>query len=411
MQSTDIQLNFGTEAPLRLEFDADRFRVFQAGPPALADAAAEIRSALQQPTDFPPMPALCVPGDRVVLALDPELPAVAPILSEVIPVLTGAGVEPADITILQPARPSAPSPIDPRSELPRHFRSHVGWKAHDPTAAESVGYLANSVAGERIYLARELLDADLVIPVFAAGFDPVRGFRTAGGLLFPGYSNADAFVKARGEGHRELRPEDDRPLRQLGEEICWLLGIQFAIAACPARESDAISAVWAGQLESAQRQAQRFVNRAWKMTLDRRAEAVVVSVSQPSSAAGWEHIGAALAAAQQLVMREGRILVISSLTAPAGPGLDLASGCRSPKAALQRLRKESPPDLVSSLQVASAAEWAQVSLLSRLDPSRVEDLFLMPVETPAEALRWIAAADDVVLVDAAEHVWGEIAGE
>ena len=387
MQLPDIRLNYGVEAPLRLAFDSDRFRSFHAGPPALTDAAAAIRAALRQPTDFPPLSALCVPGDRVTLVLDPDLPFAGLFLAEAVRILVGAGVSAQDITIVEPARSPPRALADPRRELPDDLRSAVAWKVHDPTAADATGYLANSVGGERIYLARELLDADLVIPFFAAGFDSVRGYQSPGGLLFPGLSTPDAFAKASGEGHRELRPEDDRPLRQLGEEICWLLGIQFAVAAGPSREADFAAAVWAGQLEAVQRQSQQFVNHAWKVALDRRAEAVVVSVSKSPEAADWEHIGAALAAAQQLVIREGRILVVSSLAASEGPGLDLARSCRSPKAALQRLRKESPPDLVASLQVASAADWARVSLLSRLEASTVEDLFLVPVETAAEAQR------------------------
>lgn len=411
MQLPEIQLHYGSAQPLRLPFDGDRFRSFHGGPSALADRRAAVRDALSQSEDFPPLSALCVPGDRAVVVLDRTLPCPEAVLTEVVSTCCASGVEPQDLTILQPANWRGRTPTDPRLHLPQEFRSRVRWKIHDPTRADSTGYLANSVAGERIYLARELLDADLVIPLFAAGFDSVLGYRSPGNLLFPGLSTVEAFTRSHGEGHCELRPEDERPLRQLGEDVCWLLGIQYAIGVSPGCGADSMSAIWAGRLETVQRDARQFVSRAWRVQLERRAETVVAAVSKTSGCVDWDDLGAALAAAQHLVVRGGRILILSSLEAAPGPGADIVRSSRSPKAALQRLRKESPPDLVSSVQWASAAEFAQVYLLSRLDAALVEDLLVTPVESPKEAERWIAAAEDVVLIDGGEHVWGEIVSE
>ena len=36
-------------------------------------------------------------------------------------------------------------------------------------------------------------------------------------------------LKARGQGHAELGPDDERPLRQLGDEVGWLLGSLFTV--------------------------------------------------------------------------------------------------------------------------------------------------------------------------------------
>ncbi len=411
MQLPEIEFHYGAAQPLCLPFDADRFRSFHAGPSALADVGAAARTALTDPCDFPPLTSMCVPGDQLILVLDRNLPHAAAIVAEVVPLACEAGVDPARLTLLQPAHWHSRTLADPRSELSASLRQTVQWKIHDPTEKDGTGYLATSVGGERIYLSRTVLDADLVVPLFAAGFDSVVGYRNPGCLLYPGLSSVEAFTKSLGEGHRELRPEDDRPLRQLGEEICWLLGIQFAIGAAPSRRPGGVSAVWAGQWEAVQRQSRQFVDRAWKVSLDQRVETVVLSVSGPAETVGWEEIGAALDAAQHLVMRDGRIVILSSLQAAPGPGMDIVRSSRSPKAALQRLRQESPPDLVSSAQLASAAAWARVSLLSRLETSLVDDLLLTPLTSPAEAERLIALCDDVVLIDGGEHVCGEIVAE
>lgn len=411
MSGPELQLNFGAAEPLRLPFDGDRFRSFHAGPAPLSDVSQAALTALTQPVDFPPLAAMCVPGDRVVIVLDRLLPSVDIILEHVLRLLQTAGVEADHLTFLQPARLPSWLPPDLKAAVPNPWRDAVTWKIHDPTHADHTGYLATSVSGERIYLARDLLDADVVVPLFRAGFDTIAGYRSPGGLLYPWLSHAEAFQKTLGEGHPELRPDSDRPLRQLEDEICWLLGVQFSVGVVPSRTPGQAAAIFGGQFEAVQRQAQKLLSLAWSLQLDRRAETVVLSVAEPGDHVGWEEIGAALAVAQNLVVRDGRIIILSSLAADAGPGLDMLRSSRSPKAALQRMRKEMPPDLLSSTQIASAAAWAHVSLLSRLDSELIEELHLTPLSAPTEAERLIAASEDVVLIDGAEHVWGEIAAE
>lgn len=409
--STEILLHTGNHEPWRLPFDGDRFRSFHGGPAPLARAAQTVHEQLNSPVDFPPFAAMCVPGDRVVLALDRHVPAGGQILAEMLHILEAAGADLAHTVILQPADWQRRDTPDPRLAVPERFRSSVQWRIHDATDSKGIAYLASTSGGERIYLARELVEADLVVPIYTAGFDPIVGWRCPGSLLYPGMSNADAFAKTRGEGHRELRPDNDRPLRQLVDEICWLLGVQFAVGSVPSRLPDQASAIFAGQFESVQRHSRQALNQAWMLQLDRRAETVVVAIAEPEGTVGWDEIGTALALAESLVMRDGRILVLSSLAAPPGPGLEVLKASRSAKAALAQLRKMHPPDLMSSLQIASAASWARVSLLSRLDSALVDDLQLSAVGSLAEAERLINQADDVVLIDGANRMWGEIVAE
>jgi len=411
MSTPEILLHLGTKEPWRLPFDGDRFRSFHAGPATVSRIAHAIKGQLESPVDFPPFSAMCVPGDRVVVVLDRQLPSAGLVLSEVLHVLEATDADLSQVVVLQPAHWQRAGLVDPRMALPERFRATVQWKVHDPTDPKGIAYLASSTNGERIYLARELVEADLILPIFTAGFDPVVGLRSPGGLMYPGLSNVEAFAKTRGEGHRELRPENDRPLRQLADEICWLLGVQFAISIVPSRIADQAGAVIGGQFEAVQRQSRQFLNHAWSLQLDRRAEMVVVSVGEPEATVGWDEIGAALALAESLVERDGRIVLLSSLAAEPGPGLQYLKSSRSPTAALQHLRREQPPDLISSLQVGSAASWARISVISRLDSTLVDDLQMSPLDSLAEAERLIGQADDVVLIDGANRMWGEIVSE
>lgn len=411
MPASPLELNFGQPDPWRFEFDGDRFRSFHSGPAPLADPASAVAAALSQPLDFPPLTSMCVPGDRVVLVVDHQLSAASFVLKEVIQRVLAAGADPSLLTLMQPVGPACRPTGELQRELPAETASQVTWKPHSPDITEQLGYLASSGSGDRIYLSRELLDADLVIPIFSGEFDAMTGYRSAGGLIYPGLSNREALAKLRGEGHRELRPENDRPLRQLGEEICWLLGIQFAVGIVPSRLPGQAAAILAGQWESVQRNVQQWLDRAWTVQLNQRAETVVLAIGAAEGRVSWNEVGKALALGQNLVVRDGRIIVLSSLAELPGPGLEILRSSRSAKAALQTLRQEAPEDFESSIQVASAAAWANVSLLSRLEASQVEDLQLTPLSSLSEAERLIGLCEDVVLIDGSEHTWGEIVEE
>ncbi|HTN03464.1 MAG TPA: hypothetical protein VL132_16360, partial [Planctomycetaceae bacterium] len=296
--------------------------------------------------------------------------------------------------------------LDPRSALPAEIRAAVGWQMHQPAADNSTGYLATSLSGERVYLARELLDADFVLPVGRLGFDPVLGYRGAASLFYPGLSSPDAFVRAHGQGHSELRPEDDRPLRQLIDEAAWLLGVQFGVQVIPS--ATGIAAVLAGSLEATIREGRRQLDIGWRITQHERRETVLVSVRPAAGPTTWDEVGAALEVARKLVTRGGRIVLLTDLEATPGPGVEMVRNRRSPSDALQPLRRESPPDLVPATQWTQAADWASLYLLSRLESNLAEDLFAIPLENEREVQRLLGGAEDCLAIAGAQFAYGEI---
>ena len=60
-------------------------------------------------------------------------------------------------------------------------------------------------------------------------YDSLLGYRGTNSVFYPGLSNTEAIARTRGEGHSELGPDDERPLRQTIDEIAWLLGTQFSV--------------------------------------------------------------------------------------------------------------------------------------------------------------------------------------
>ena len=415
---TAIALEYGANGHWEGDIPAERLLVHHTGPRPLNDVKTDIRACLESPLEFPALRRAIVPGDQVVVALDRNIQSAAEIAAEVCTELVCGGVSPSDILIMHPAALLGPRPTDPRRLLPEFINEHldirqkIGWKIHDPTAKDAIGYLASSAAGERIYLAREILNADFVIPISGLGYDAVQGRRHLMSAFYPGYSSTESFAKSLGDGHSELGPDDERPLSQLVRELTWLLGIQFAVQVLPSSGRSAAAAVVAGQPDAVTRHGQTVLDDNWEVISDQRGETVFVSVPNSNEEpASWEHLGAALDAARNLVQSEGRIIVLSDLSAKTSPGIDILRSSRSAKASLKPLRQESPPDLVAASQIARAADWASVYLLSQLDPLVVEELFMTPLGNEREATRLISCCDGCIVFDGAQHVWTRLVEE
>ena len=403
-----ISLEYGTTGCWHGEI-SDAHLLWQfGGPPALLDVPSAVAESLSHPLDFPALRQALVPGDKVVVILDRHIPSAAEIIAGVWSVCASAGVAPEDVLVIQPISLTGARPGDPRRLLPDAVRETVIWKIHDPTDIQGIGYLASTSDGERIYLAREVLNADFVIPIGRLAFDPVQGRRSAMSSFYPGLSNTEAFAKSRGMGHSELGPDDERPLGQRIQEIGWLLGVQFAMLTMPSNGHGGAAAVLAGNPDSLTQRGRTVLDAGWRVRFDQRGETALVSI--PSGAddpTGWEQLGDALEAASRLVVREGRIIVLSDLAAEPGPGIQMLRSCRSAKAALQPLRRESPPDLVAASQIAAAADWASVYLMSRLSSQEVEDTFCTPLESEVELSRLVDTCDGIIVLAGAHHAYTE----
>lgn len=396
-------LKYGASGRLDCQIDAARLVVVHESPPALTDVRGSIAAALESPRDFPAFEQTIFPDDRLVLVVDRHTPCAAELIAEIWKVLARRGVSPGDVTILQPADFKGDPLPDPRAELPQGAREAVPWRVHDPTDDSDCAYLATTTSGERVYLSRHVVDADVVISVGPLEYDCLLGYRGTHSALYPGLSNAEAIRKAHGQGHDELTPDDPRPLRQLVDEVAWLLGTQFTIQVVPGADGG-VSAVVAGLAEPVLDRGKELLTRTWRVDVAQRPELVLVSVEADAAGHGWEQLSAALDIARQVVVRDGRAVVLTELASAPTDGILRIRESRTPRDALQPLRAASPPDLLAATRLAKALDWMNVYLLSGLDPQLVEDLFMIPLRGPEEVLRLIAGNETCAIIAGAQHV-------
>lgn len=405
---TAISLDYGTNGCWRGEIAPDRLLAYRPGPPDQEHVREAIHGCVTSPLDFPSLKQALLPDDNVVLALDRNVPSAAEVIAELWSVCEVAGVAPEHVLILQPASVTSLRPSDPRRLLPDPIREVVRWKIHDPTDKTSTGYLASTAGGERLYLANEILEAGFVVPISRLGYDTLQGRRHALSAFYPGFSTTEAFTKSLGQGHSELGPDEDRPFKQLVNELSWLLGIQFIVQVLPSGHHGGVAQVLAGLPDSVAQRGQTLLDENWRIKIDERGETAVVSIPMTGGeATGWEQLGAALDTAHKLIERKGRMIVLSDLSAEPSAGIGILRAHRSAKGALKPLRTEAPPDLIAASQIATAADWGTVYLRSNLAPQLVEELFMTPLENDGEVTRLIDQCDRCFVIAGAQHAYAE----
>ncbi len=403
----DLHLTYGRDGTLVLDPDIAAMLEVWPTPPPLANLRKSLAAALDSPIEFPPLKQCVFPEDRIALVLDRFTPCGAEIIAGIWESFEKAGVTPSDVTILQPADFHPGSLPDPRSALPESVRRDMVWEVHDPVGGSKVAYLAATTGGERVYLSRHLTDADTMITVGSLGFDPILGYRGTSSILYPGLSTTETFSRFQGEGHEEIGPDDPRPLRQMIDEIAWLLGNQFAVQIVPTLNGQ-VASIIAGMNEPVLRQGIKQLNQAWRIIAEQRYENVIVTVDEDEAGTRWSHVATVIDVARRLVQREGRIIVLSDLKAPPEMGIRLLTEAREPREILRLVRDIAPPDMLEATQIAQALEWANISILSKLDSDLLESLFLLPLETEGEVERLLATLSEGLVISGAQRAYGQV---
>ena len=135
------------------EYDAASKRTSQ-------DIAGETVRTLAAPDDFPPIEAAIVSGDKVALAVDPNVPAVDQVIEGVLRMLRATPAGEVDIVVWDEATEETMQRIRDVAGQTRVIRHHSGER-------ESLCYLAADQEALPIYLNRDLVDADFVLPIVA----------------------------------------------------------------------------------------------------------------------------------------------------------------------------------------------------------------------------------------------------
>jgi len=380
-----ITLDYGAAEPLLLEMAEGTIVTECRGPVGVADAAAErlVSEAVTNPSHGPPLAAHVVPGDRVAIAVSGPAPEAASAVAAVVAGLGGAGVAADGIHVLH-ANEGGDGPAPP-----------PGAEAFDGSRDAATSYLTADEAGNPLYLARQLVDADVVVHVGGWGWNAALGGRALSGELWPWFSR----TAARDDLTRDLARRGRLALpdwKARTHDISWQLGVCASLRLVTGRNGSLHAAAF-GLPDEASRLA-RAAARAWCPGVDEPADLTLVSLSAPRS---FVALTRGVAAAARVTRPSGTICVACRVAT--APGIVFQRWRQG--APLERLVHEAVgtrdkalvADALAARLFARAIGDRRLVLLSDLDEAAVEELEFGHAADP-DALERLAFQADAVTV-------------
>lgn len=393
--SNVVRLDYGVADPLLLEVQEGARLTAAVAPDGAVEAEARrlTAEAVCAPQHGPPLAAHVVPGDRVVIAVAGDVPQAGHVVAAVADALATAGVAESDVTVLQ-APPleagvgAAPPPL-------------AGATVFDATVESATSYLAADEAGRPLYLARALVDADVVVAVGEWSWNAALGGRSLEGELWPTFS--------RQACRRDLvRSLARRGRGALGDwksgvqEIAWQLGVCASLRLVRGRGGSLFAARF-GLPDEAGRRA-REAAAAWQPVLGEPADVAIASLSAPG--AGFGAVTRAVAAAARVTRPSGTICVATRMAA--GPGiifLRWRQGAPLKPLVHEAIASGDPVLIADALETrlfARALEDRRLVLLSDIPEADVEELEFGHAATPETVERLAHRAESVVVLPEAD---------
>lgn len=273
--------------------------------PAIAtesEIAGRTKAALASPLDFPALSDAVVPGDRVALAVDPNVPSIDKVVAGVLSAIRNTEAGEIDVVLWDEANSQT---IDSIKAAAPGCQVVI----HQCDSRAELSYLAADAAADPIYLNRHLVEADLVLPIIAVRSGDQSESDVTG--IFPMLTDSAT-------RHRAIKQcIDGEPARQMqtgnriDKEIPWVLGVQLV---CAVRVNDEghFHDVIAGTIESIERQVAQIAPPT-------QADLVIASLDGNPQQQTWDNVLRALRTATRIADSDATIVLWTELsTAPDG---------------------------------------------------------------------------------------------
>lgn len=376
--------------------------------PAIVDVRKAVTECVESPCDFPAISQAVVEGDRVVLAVDGNIPSVAEVVAGVVDALPLQTLAHLSVLLSQETSPQT------LVEVVDAVADRGDVLVHDPQNREQHGYLAANAAAEPIYLNRQLIEADLAIPIITArpagSLDP----NVMDGGVMPAFADADTQNRLRQETIA-AGGADDRE----AAEAAWLLGVQMLVAVMPTARAE-VAQVFAGTPAGVRRQtdlanaANHRADVAHRADISeqgredtaeqepaavalahdapacsRKAELVFACLDGDRQQQSWQNVARALHVARHLINPGGTIVVTSHLAAPIGRSLRRLASTEDWEKTQKRLARDAGPDTLAATLISQLRQEGRVLLMSDLAAEQIESLGIGAIETPEQINRLI----------------------
>ncbi len=393
-----LEIHFGKNSTWTFPSDL-RFASTPTSASVVEDWKGAVSSALSSPLDFPSLDQALVPGDQLVLAVDPSTPALVEVVAATVQWFCERGTSEANIRIVL-AGDGQWSSEELADRIEQRCGLSIAVERHTFDDSEQVAYVAANEASDPIYLNRSLVDADVIIPITAAR--PRSSLDYFGPFgIFPLLSNRET----RGKFHSLPSLENSQSHAQLrgwADQAGWWVGVLVGIQVIPA-SGDQASGIIAGQLESLEAASQAALAKQWNEVAE-DSPLVVAVIDSPPESQSWLSVARALATAQRHVAPRGAIVLVTQLSQAVGSGLGrLRDPHQSPESIAKKLAQDSSDDALAAAVLLQATTNYHVYLISSLRNDTVESLGMGAIADGAQLTRLMDQFPSCKILEAIQH--------
>jgi len=285
---------------------------------SVTDVQQATMQALAQPIDFPPLAMAVVEGDRIAVAVDPNVPQVVDLVVAVVRSLQATSAEHVDVVLGDEATETTLANL--RAALRDWLTDdYVTLVRHDSSDREALRYLGAGADALPWYVSRPLVDADVVLPIALRRLGDLDQSHDITGI-YPAF--ADSATRRRVGDRTEPTPStptDDSPETQ----IPALIGIQLMIAVS-ANHVGGIGEIVAGTPFGIAHEPVRSVAEEAECPL--ACDLVIASLDGDAQQQSWPNVARAAWAASRYAKSGGTILVWTAIDQPPSVAIIRAFG-------------------------------------------------------------------------------------
>lgn len=386
----DISFKIGAKKHTVTVEDNRLLRILQTNPiPVGATGEAAVQDALDHPIGTPRLRELVKAGETIAIVTSditrpmPTWKVMPALLSE----LYAAGIRREDITLvfaLGSHRKHTP-------EEQRHLAGEQAWAeitCVDLDATDCV-HAGVTSQGTPVDIDRRVAEADRRICLGNIEYHYFAGYSGGAKAIMPGVSTRDAI---QANHSRMVQPEacagrlEGNPVRADIEEAAAMVGVDFIVNVILDSHKEIIKAV-AGDVTQAHRAGCAFLDTLYKVDIPERADVVLVSQGGAPKDLNLYQTQKALDNAKHAVKPGGVIVLMGSCAEGLGEPVfeEWMLSAPSPASLIERIQREFRLGGHKAAAIAMVLEKADIYLVSDLEDSFVEQLFLKPFPTPQEA--------------------------
>ena len=184
-----------------------------------------IATTINKPVNFPHLSQVVYPGDKVVIAADAFVVTRPNLLADFVAEIIVVGLAADDVTVVMLEAEQKMYEKTFREALPAELQKDVRVSVHKPLDPQSLAMLAVAKDDSPVMLNRELVEADVVIPIERYEAKPGMGYFGMQSVIYPRFADAETQKRFLFSETKKNREKIQAELVAEVLEVAYSLGV------------------------------------------------------------------------------------------------------------------------------------------------------------------------------------------